>query len=1448
MNVTNSVLYIEFLENELRNNHLISTEIISKKYQESLIHILKDKKEYINFFYISLKLIKSKTIKLLITRLKYLLGKDKIVIKRKDFKTNIEYLEKLSQLFLISKNIDKDFIYLISEYKAEDKSLNNLIEMFKYTNLNPQDIIEKLGNIKQYITSKNIEECLENTKINPDDDENFNFIKKTIIILDESSILPSKKYISYLEKLFIVNNLEDKLEDIQEGMNQVFLNINIVKNMIEKFSKNKTNIDLNEMKLEIESEFILGNIDINEKEFLSNFLNFLNEIQNISDKKTRSKILYNYTYDYVSEDINEIINYDNIVNIDGISSLSKLQRSGYNDEYIELQKDVIKNIQIMRGDNVRTKSDFLFIKTKDLVINDDIWISLFEKINMFKVVSDSNNIDFRIIFNKVFYNVIRDFILSLKYFKENNVNDYYKDSFYYIKDGNIKIHTYNYITDILTRINTLVSSEINRYQIDIKRINFLLQSTELLFDFLYNFKFSYEEDIDINMIEFILDEKLDIFWEEETKNSIITKSRDISSALIEQILTVGNDIYNNFITIKNKKDIGFYNILHKILNKLNKYKIDFDKNNILQVEISGPFKGLLDRVSEEDQNFVLKNMDLFKGIIPDFNASERRNKSEDRDLELFDTFKYFIKLYKKRDEKIKSKILIEKHNKIMNKKELKEIKEKEIIKSKKNIIKLMKDAINGQINFEEIYKTINKNNNVIKRIQEIDNIQIDYDISSNSSYLNEINKLESILEQNINLDSMINFNLRVIKQIFKVDINFKKFKTFIDSNKRLIIKNSKKSLSSINIKSSIDLNIKVMLDNHIKYLSILYLLYFHNKKINFNEIKQLDFKRYNKVLIKPDLIYHDLSDNEKIIGKTIGSIDKEGFIKFLPEDNNFYKSFYNENKIKKNEIKELYKYMNVIITKGNYKGYIAEYRGRKLFNKDNDDLIEHHSIRLEIFKNNLERYSFANKDYNSIEILEAEKKLLKSYRNYRNLDTNYNYLYSVEEYNKIIKNRLVYLNDLQINIDVEKKIINKLRNVQRINQIIVNIRTGTKQAKNITISLNDIIIKKDKTYRDILSNKRKSIKKIDIEIDSFFKLFKYISYNIFFDDLKENIEFIKLFQNQYKFCIKLLNNEKDKIINMNLLFLKLKEKMINLKQNMENEEDKEKINEYKKSISLINKRLINSFKGFSKLEKEDNLTKLFKKDLKIVNNSYIIKINNNEMKKDIEEYNKIIIKMKKEKELNNKNVLNKILFKSIMNFKRVKINKNTIHQKTIKKVNILIPLLKSRNIIFDNGDLFVDPDSHIKDVDNKEDIEEVLMFQEGSDYINNKTSIVALEEEGPVDINQLQDEDDIYKFQYEDELREEIGKIIDVGIKEKKEEEEKGLFESDRLEVDDIRVLSEQEEKDLEEYEKRKNIKEYLKNTKEKEIEIIKKEKDFELTQEEFEEDEELMERFAEFN
>jgi hypothetical protein len=1403
----NSVLYITFLENELAKNNLIIDDIISKKYQENLIHILKDKKEYINFFYISLKLIKNKYVKLLRSRLTYLLGKPNITFKRKDFKTEIEYLEKLSQFYLKSKNIDKDFVYFISEYEPKDNQLRNQIEMFKYTNL------------------------------------------------EESSIIPSKNYIGYLEKLFIVNNLEDKLEDIQENMKQVFKDINIVNRMIEKFSVNKTNVDINEMKLEIESEFMLGNIDIKEKDFLSNFINFLSEIKTIPDKKTRTKILYNYTYDYVNEDINEIINYDNIVNIDGITALKKLQRSGYDDEYIELQKETIKDIQLMRGDEVRKTSDYLYIKTTDLLGNDDIWISLFEKINMFKVVADNNKIDFSDIFSKIFYNIVRDFILSLKHFKDNNINDYYQGNFYHIKDGNIKIHTYNYITDILVRIRTLISSEINRFQINFKRINFFLQSVELIISFLVDFKFSDEEDININMIDYILDEKLDFYWEEETKTKTVTKSRNISTALIEQIISVGSDIYSNLITIIKKKDISFYNTLYKISKKLEEHKKQYKKDDISDIELTGTFKKLLDNLNEEDKNFVLKNINLFSELIPDFNASDRRasEKGGDREEKLLSLLKFFIKSYRSGQEKIKSKILIETNNSIIDKKHLETIKDKEILESKNKLVKMMKDIVDGKFKFEGADIIVNDNKDVIQRIQEIDNIQVEYDISSNNEYLNEINKLENILEQNINYDGMINFNVKVIKQIFKVDINFNKFKNFIDSNKGKIISNCKKSLSALKIEEKIGLNIKIIIDNHIKYLSILYLLYFYNDKINFEDIKKLDFKRYDKTLVQPDLVYHDLSDNEKIIGKKIGSVDNEGFIKFKPEnDENSIKSytnFYNNNKVKNNEIQELYKYMNVIIKRGNYKGYVGEYRGRKFIdNSYNDDLIEYHTQRLNIFKNNLERFSIAGKDYSGIEILQAEKDLLKSYRSYRDLSQDYNYLYSIEEYNKIIKNRLKYLNDLQLNIDIEKDMIRNLRNKETLPQIIVNIRTGTKQSKNITLTLFDIIIKKDRTYKDIISEKRTSFKKLNIDITSFFKLFKYISYNVFFDNFNENLDFIKLFHNNYKFCIDLLNTQKDKIINMNLLYLKLKQKIKELKQKIDSGEDKNKITEYRKTISLINKRLVSSFKDFTKLEKEDNLIKHFKKDLKMENNSYIIKINNNELKKEIDEYKKIIKKLEKEKELNNKNVLNKILFKSIMNYKRVKKNKNTIHEKTIKRVNVLIPLLKSRNIIFDNGDLFVDPDSHIQDTDNQEDIKEVLMFQEGSDYIKNQTSIVALDENEEVPLGELMDEEEIYERQYADELREEMIEAgdFDVGITEKEEQEQKGIFEDETL-ITTHEELLRREEEERKSEEKRKDIKRYLRETKAKEIEKIKKEKGFELTQEEFEKDTELVDRFEDF-
>ena len=70
--------------------------------------------------------------------------------------------------------------------------------------------------------------------------------------------------------------------------------------------------------------------------------------------------------------------------------------------------------------------------------------------------------------------------------------------------------------------------------------------------------------------------------------------------------------------------------------------------------------------------------------------------------------------------------------------------------------------------------------------------------------------------------------------------------------------------------------------------------------------------------------------------------------------------------------------MNVIIKKGNYKGYIGEYRGRKYIdNCYNDDLIEFHSKKLKIFENNLSKFSI-NKDYSQIELLDVEKDLLKN--------------------------------------------------------------------------------------------------------------------------------------------------------------------------------------------------------------------------------------------------------------------------------------------------------------------------------------------------------------------------------------------------------------------------------------------------------------------------------------
>ena len=523
-------------------------------------------------------------------------------------------------------------------------------------------------------------------------------------------------------------------------MKVILKEINIVKNIVENFSKNKLKISIDDMKIKIETEFMLGNIDINEKEFLSNYIKFLNDINNISDNKTKTKILYNYTYDYVNEDINNIINYDNITTIDGITALSKLKRNGYDDEYIESQKEVLRNIKIMRGDDLNKFSDFLFIRTKDLYTNDELWISLFEKINMFKISAELNNINFNEIFNRVFYNLIKDFILSIKYFKENTT-DNYTQYFYHIKDGNIKIHTYNYITDILTRLNNLITIEINKYEINYKKINFYLNSTELIINFLESFNFSDKDDIDINIIDFILDEKLDIYWEEEKEGkegkTMVTKSRNVSTALIEQIINVSKDIYSNLVTVINKKDITFYNTLYRISKKLQKYKEGYQNNNV-DIVLSNKMIKLLNQINPEDKNLVLNDIDFFNNIIKDFNS---KNIKDSKD-ELLNTLKFFIKIYKKNKEESITKVVIEKVDKILDKEDIQNIKDEEIRKNKDKLVKLMKDLVDGKVKIEKINTIINENKDVVKRIQEIDNLEVTYDISSNNTMISEVNKLE----------------------------------------------------------------------------------------------------------------------------------------------------------------------------------------------------------------------------------------------------------------------------------------------------------------------------------------------------------------------------------------------------------------------------------------------------------------------------------------------------------------------------------------------------------------------------------------------------------------------------------------------------------------------------------------------------------------------------------
>jgi hypothetical protein len=183
--------------------------------------------------------------------------------------------------------------------------------------------------------------------------------------------------------------------------------------------------------------------------------------------------------------------------------------------------------------------------------------------------------------------------------------------------------------------------------------------------------------------------------------------------------------------------------------------------------------------------------------------------------------------------------------------------------------------------------------------------------------------------------------------------------------------------------------------------------------------------------------------------------------------------------------------------------------------------------------------------------------------------------------------------------------------------------------------------------------------------------------------------------------------------------------------------------------------------------------------------------------------------------------------------------KKSLYNFSNKKLKIVKPIIESKNVVFDSGNIYVDPDYYLKNMDE----EEAELYHETNDYIRNKYSIVAVNEE--------EEDKELYEHRFDEAYYDEANQEFGYGD----EEDEERIYEKERQDIE----KAEKYQSDLLEDERRedievdvgsvKNFKEELdnENLKKLEEERIQKELNFELSMADFEEDEDLVARFESF-
>jgi len=1143
-------------------------------------------------------------------------------------KTFIKYCVKNNKKFInikINYNEYNDVIISkFSDYKYEN--LDDMIDNLKSNELiNSQELsyyITKYKIIKNQSFKKFISDFddihLNNELINNYRKLNFDSknlkleknIKKHIFIeIIEICEQPfSQTYLNYLKNIYekldmmnIYNNIEERNKEYNELIIEYDNKENIfIKDIIKKIKKKDQNLNHYILKRSI-------NHNLNKEEYnnLKNEVDFFKDLIN-SDNNKSIGIINNFILKYNQNIITQLIEFNTIIDINKVEKNLKNNPIDKNNEYIQSQLKIY-NIE------KREKKDWIFISVHSFFKNNNFFNFMNFMKDLEKKINLLNNSDINNMFDELFDGFLSEFLNHyIKCINNYKILDLHPSAhqLYYNYNDNKKIRVY--INDPIEEIFFKIKNNPKKHQ-------YIFQK---LLNHLFNYKYyNVILDIDETIIDKVTHEIFLIRY--------IKSIEQINNKLDKPIFI---SMINNY-----KRLIKSFRLVKEIKNPL-KQIINFNKKNTI-IDDDG-IKFLIR--SWNDLNFL-----SFSKIINKTKGITKEDKIE--------ALK-FIKLF---TDKIKVEL---KEKKINIYRDNQNKEQKKIIK---DTSKELNRILNSSDPFPYKYvSTIQK-----KKSDFFDNYKVDISnikaFEKNDMTFIEINNFKNTFKNEKNnsiymdlINNGINRIQNLLNKKYNQNINFDTlYKNLIsDKNKiKIIAKKYNKNIDSKNYWNKFNLIKKTFSD----IISLISIIFFFDNLINMNI--NFDLKSYNNKI------------NDSINNKKIYILKSHEISRIKSKNNDFFLT-ENNIKLKRNDF-ILYDSLinhNVTIIKGNFKGHIGrlmrlnDLKNYSFHTKENK---ENQKKQISIFNNNiadLKNIKIKLKttkinEKNVIDDLELNKliKFRKDilrkkatqnlFRNYAGEKIQLNHKYELNikinpSIRKILNefefvfiqnlrnNRLENINfNLNILYNQKKHFIHNHKQ-----QYIIRINEGGKYAKNVFFTSDEFKFNKD----DILNQEIRQENLIqyknlitDHKYDNLYDFFKHIFnfYNIsysnnnqyFIDIYKEaiNIFNINKKNNMNKLDIKDKLTEDLRKLDKNIIIMnKIIKKKINKHDNTKQKIDQNKLKKY---IQLKNKRTNQLDSINIDIEKENLMIfksikkNIFINDINLVKLITYFKINNNAMKKDL---------------------------------------------------------------------------------------------------------------------------------------------------------------------------------------------------------------------------------------